>query len=145
MTVTATTEAEATVTVLAETFPECFRVLGIRRRPIKIGIDQDIAARLAGAVTPEALVQGLRYYCNSIDYLEHMIKGTWRVDLDGNAVGEVTAEEELHSKEKIAARKAGRARRKAEIERANAPKKLSLSDLKEAAQRRRQALEEAGA
>jgi sRNA-binding protein len=65
-----------------------------------------------------------------------MLKGAWRADLDGNMAGEVTAEQEVAAKAKIAAIKAKHAKRKLEIARANAPKRLSLADLKEAARRR---------
>jgi sRNA-binding protein len=64
-----------------------------RRRPLKIGINQDIVAALDGAITAEELKLGLSRYCSNIGYPRACREGTPRIDLNGNAVGAVTAEQ----------------------------------------------------
>jgi ProP effector len=83
---------------LAERFPLAFMAKGAPTKiPLKIGIDKDILARVTDI--PRAL---LRYaigdYTTGPKYARAMVAGTQRVDLDGNHVGEVTAEQEAHSK-----------------------------------------------
>jgi sRNA-binding protein len=95
-------------------------------------------------------------YCSSDGYLERVLTGSWRVDLEGKPAGAVSADDEKHAK----AKRAGiRIRREAVMaaaipqaaasrahERALAPKeepgpgpkRLSLADLREAARRRRE-------
>jgi sRNA-binding protein len=41
----------AVLELLAETFPACFSVYEVRRRPLKVGIHTDILKGLDGAVT----------------------------------------------------------------------------------------------
>jgi hypothetical protein len=53
---------------LAERWPRAFAVYQYRRRPLKIGIDNDIAAA-AGAITTDELKAALRFYCGNIGYL----------------------------------------------------------------------------
>jgi sRNA-binding protein len=80
----------AIITMLAERWPAVFAVRDAKRRPLAIGIRDDILA----ALDPKELVGALRYYCRSVGYLSHMRSGAWRHDLDGNVVGTVMAEEQ---------------------------------------------------
>src|SRR5262245_17945389 len=47
-------------------------------------------------------------YCSSDGYLERVLTGAWRVDLEGKPAGVVTAEDERHAKAKRAGIKAKR-------------------------------------
>ena len=60
-------EAVAMITLLEERFPACFAVLERRRRPLKIGIHQDIIA--AVGVAPAELGRALQRYTRSDGYL----------------------------------------------------------------------------
>src|SRR5215813_13806724 len=96
------TTVAAVITLLAETFPRCFSVWQGRRRPLKLKIHLDIQAALDGAVTPAELHRALGIYCSNPAYLEHTRNGAWRLDLDGNPAGTVTADEEAHAKATLA-------------------------------------------
>jgi sRNA-binding protein len=37
-------------------------------------------------------------YCNSEGYLERVLTGAWRVDLEGKPIGAVSADDEKHGK-----------------------------------------------
>jgi ProP effector len=87
---------------LAETFPQTF-VLEKHRphRPLKVGIGTDLRARCP-EVYPPALRAVLNTYTRRVMYLEAMVAGAARVDLDGNPAGEVTAGEAEHAVAKLA-------------------------------------------
>ena len=61
---------------LVEAFPSCFFVYGQRRRPLKIGIFD---------------------YTRAGGYLRACVEGADRIDLEGNAVGTVTAQQIAHA------------------------------------------------
>src|SRR4029077_16549476 len=148
-------ESKAVITVLAAKFPKCFAVPDTRRRPLKVGIDNLLAA-LGGAIRRTELIRALAMYCSSEGYLERVLTGAWRVDLEGKPSDAVSPEDEKHAK----AKQAGiRTRREAVMAAAIAqtaasriqgpalaakaepgpgPKRLSLADLREAARRRRE-------
>jgi ProP effector len=146
---------KAVITVLAAKFPKCFAVSDTRRRPLKVGIDADLLAALGGSIRRTELIRALAMYCSSEGYLEGVLTGAWRVDLEGKPAGVVSADDEKHAK----AKQAGiRTRREAvtaaaitqaaasrahgpalaKEEPAPGPKRLSLGDLREAARRRRE-------
>lgn len=83
------------VEFLAEKFPKCFVVKG-ECKPLKIGLFNDLAERVC-AETPELsktrLRHALRFYTTRWNYLEAFKEGAARVDLDGNEVDTVTAEQ----------------------------------------------------
>jgi ProP effector len=148
--------SKAVISVLAAKFPKCFAVPDTRRRPLKVGIDADLLAALGGAIRRTELIRALAMYCSSEGYLERVLTGAWRVDLQGKPAGVVSADDEKHAK----AKQAGiRARREAgmaaaitqaaasrahepafapKAEPGPGPKRLSLADLREAARRRRE-------
>jgi ProP effector len=114
-----------------------FFVYERRRKPLKLKIHLDLQAALDGAITPDELHRALRFYCGNEGYLRGLLKGARRVDLAGNPVGTVTADEEDNAKQKLAAMEAKRTRRKqAMAQQKAAPKRLSLGDLKAAARAR---------
>jgi ProP effector len=146
---------KAVITVLAAKFPKCFAVPDTRRRPLKVGIDADLLAALGGTIRRTELIRALAMYCSSEGYLEGVLTGAWRVDLEGKPAGAVSADDEKHAK----AKRAGiRIRREAVMgaapqgaaSRAQGPalaakaepgpglKHLSLADLREAARQRRE-------
>jgi ProP effector len=156
-------DARAAIVLLSELFPRAFFVHEAKRKPLKLGIRDDIIATVNGAIHPHELVSALRMYCNNMAYLAHQRAGTPRIDLDGNPAGAVTSAEAAAAAEKLAARvlKAGAARAKAKLaENSGAqgygtsipsrdlaisaaaptePKRLGLADLKQLAVVRRQA------
>jgi ProP effector len=100
------TRAKALIAVLAAKLPKCFAVPDTRRRPLKVGIDADLLAALSGTIPRTDLVRALAMYCSSHGYLERVLNGAWRIDLQGNPAGVVTAEDERHAKAKRAGIKA---------------------------------------
>jgi ProP effector len=129
----------AVIALLAETFPKCFAVYQGRRRPLKLKIHLDIQAALDGAITPAELHKALGVYCSNQAYLGHTRNGAWRLDLDGNPAGTVTADEEGHAKATLAGMRAKKEARAAAATATAQPaipqpaKRLSLADLKAAA------------
>jgi ProP effector len=87
------------IAYLSELFPTCFIATG-EARPLKIGIFQDLAARLADdtRVSKTVLRSALRQYTSSWRYLHGLRPGMIRVDLDGNPAGELTEEHVEHAK-----------------------------------------------
>ena len=93
------TNSKELIAYLSELFPACFISAG-EARPLKIGIFQDLAARLADdtRVSKTLLRSGLRQYTSSWRYLHGLRPGVLRVDLDGNPAGELTEEHVTHAK-----------------------------------------------
>jgi ProP effector len=87
---------------LAAKFPKCFAVPDARRRPLKVGIDADLLAALGGSIRRTELIRALAMYCSSDGYLERVLTGAWRVDLEGKPAGAVSADDEKHAKAKQA-------------------------------------------
>lgn len=87
------------IAYLAERFPKCFVASG-EAKPLKIGIFQDLAARLEDdpCVSKTLLRTALRQYTSSWRYLHGLKAGQSRVDLDGEACGELTQEHVDHAK-----------------------------------------------
>jgi sRNA-binding protein len=102
------TRAKALIAVLAAKFPKCFAVPDTRRRPLKVGIDADLLATLSGTIPRTDLIRALAMYCSSHGYLERVLNGAWRIDLQGNPAGVVTADDERHAAAKSADIKAKR-------------------------------------
>jgi ProP effector len=69
---------------LRKYFRKPFFIYGARRKPLKLGIRDEIVARLDGAVEPPELALALCLHCRSIGYLRAMRPGAARIDLDGN-------------------------------------------------------------
>jgi len=92
-----------------------------------------------GAITAAELHRALGLYCSNEAYLGNTRKGAWRLDLDGNPAGTVTADEEAHAKATLAGIRAKKEARTAAAKAAAQPailqpaKRLSLADLKAAA------------
>jgi len=82
------------IAYLAEKFPTCFSIEG-HAKPLKIGIFQDLAEKLAGdeTVSKTRLRQALRHYTSSWRYLKAIKVGSFRVDIDGNDSAEIDQEQ----------------------------------------------------
>src|SRR5262245_31953398 len=125
----------AAVAALAARFPLCFFTEEAHRQPLKIGIRADAVAGIGAAMTRSEVANGLRHYTGSIGYLRATLTGAKRIDLDGNVAGAVTPEEEAGAREKLQER-ATRPKAKTTSAGAGTPKRLTLADLKLAAQER---------
>jgi ProP effector len=95
-------DIDAALARLAEAFPQTF-VLEKHRphRPLKVGIAADISARCP-AVERRVLSVALRVYTRRVMYLQSLVEGAARVDLDGEAAGEVTARDAEYAAAKLA-------------------------------------------
>ncbi len=82
------------IAYLAEKFPACFSTEG-HAKPLKIGIFQDLAEKLADdeTVSKTRLRQALRHYTSSWRYLKAIKVGSFRVDIDGNNSAEIDQEQ----------------------------------------------------
>jgi len=103
------------IAYIAERFPLCFTLEG-EAKPLKIGIFQDLAERLSDdeKVSKTQLRAALRQYTSSWRYLHGVKAGAHRVDLDGNACGELEAEHIEHAQTELAESKARAAARRKE-------------------------------
>ncbi len=102
------------IAYIAECFPKCFTLEG-EAKPLKIGIFQDLAERLAedSKVSKTQLRAALRQYTSSWRYLHGVKPGAERVDLDGNSCGAIEQEHVEHAQTALAESKAKvQARRK---------------------------------
>src|SRR6478609_7923914 len=95
-------DIQTTLTRLVEAFPQTFVAeKHLPHRPLKVGIAADIGARCPD-LKRGTLAVTLAAYARRIGYLESVVAGAVRVDLDGNAAGEVTAKEAEHAAGKLA-------------------------------------------
>ena len=132
--------ATATIERLAATFPKAFFVFEGRRKPLQVGIRNDIIAKIV--IETRELNRALRFYTRNVGYLRGLRAGVARIDLDGNPIGTVTAEQAQAAAEEIKRRRAktsaagnGATPRVSTTPR---PPRITLSDLRAAAARRRQ-------
>ncbi len=128
------------IAYIAECFPKCFTLEG-EAKPLKIGIFQDLAERLGEdpKVSKTQLRAALRQYTSSWRYLHGVKPGAVRVDLDGNACGELEEEHVEHAKAALAESKARvDARRKEQGKKAREEAKAAKPKAKKAQPRRPQ-------
>lgn len=115
------------IAYIAECFPKCFTLEG-EAKPLKIGIFQDLAERLAEdeKVSKTQLRAALRQYTSSWRYLHGVKPGAVRVDLDGNECGVLEEEHVEHAKTTLAESKARvNARRKEQAQKAKQERRLT--------------------
>ncbi|RUO81289.1 RNA chaperone ProQ [Idiomarina tyrosinivorans] len=107
------TKSKDIIAYLAEQFPECFSISG-DAKPLKIGIFEDLAARLADddKVSKTRLRTALRHYTNSWRYLRSVKVGSQRVNLAGEPVAAVEEEHQQHAQETLKESRAKAAERK---------------------------------
>jgi ProP effector len=88
----------AVISLLAEKWPCCFSIPESRRRPLKLGIREDVLAALDGAIPAGKVSAALRWYVSSPEYQRRLVHGAWRVDLNGRPAGTVSEEDEAHAR-----------------------------------------------
>lgn len=140
-------DALVLVGLLCERFPNAFFAFQKRRKPLKIGIDRDIADRLGDAIDRKTLALALRLYTHNFFYRMAQKAGHARIDLDGNPCGEVSEADAASAAKDVANRKAAAAKQpqslrkpaetEPEIKPAPTPPRDGLASLKAAAQRRK--------
>ena len=82
---------------LAEQFPRTFAAAKhLPHRPLKVGIAADVQERCSD-IDRRDLAAALAAYTHRIAYLQAIVSGADRIDLDGNPVGEVTASDAAHA------------------------------------------------
>src|SRR6478735_3162935 len=91
------------VVTLAERFPDTFSVFHNRRKPLKIGIRRDLSELLGATIDQKMLSAALRFYTSNPGYLRAQRVGADRIDLDGHAVGTVSADEAATAQQRLAA------------------------------------------
>ena len=123
------TSSKEVINFLAETYPKCFSIVG-DAKPIKIGIFQDLAARLSeeSKVSKTLLRSSLRHYTNSWRYLHSVKEGAFRVDLEGNNDAPIEKEHADHAKVQLEESKAKVAERRKEQSAKKAPAKKSYKN-----------------
>ena len=90
-------QINATLTRLAEQFPQTFVLeKHMPHRPLKVGIAPDIQAALPD-LDRRALFVALKVYTHRLVYLQAVVVGAERVDLDGKPAGQVIASEAEHA------------------------------------------------
>lgn len=108
---------DATIALLAATWPATFSIYERKRRPLKIGIRDEILAAIGGTIELEELTAALRRYTGNTCYLRAMFigaPGIPRIGLDGQPCGEVTPEQAATAAARLASYAAARRRRMAE-------------------------------
>ena len=129
-------DISAALEILSEAFPRAFALYERRRRPLKIGIHADIAARCP-ALTPREIGRALQLYTGSRGYLQAVAFGSARVDLDGNPAGSITAEHRERARLRLLERAERRARRQVALQAQSERSGDGVAALKIAAQRRK--------
>ncbi len=109
------TTSKQVLAYIAECFPNCFTLEG-EARPLKIGIFFFFSERLSDdpKVSKTQLRSALRQYTSSWRYLYGVKPGASRVDLDGNACGDIEQEHIDHAQKALAESKAKVAERRKE-------------------------------
>ena len=103
--------AEAAIELFRELFPRAFP-LHRARVPLENGIEAKIFPTVRGAMTPREVSDAVRFYTSSAAYLRCLRPGAKRIDLAGNPVGIVTAEEAGRAAETLGTRLLKAANRK---------------------------------
>jgi len=81
---------------LIRMYPGAFKNFKSAKLPLKVGIRADILAAMPD-VEPKLIEAALREYCYRRDYQRYLTEGAGRVNLQGEVVGTVSAEEARHA------------------------------------------------
>lgn len=103
-------KAEAGRAMLAAIFPKCFAGKGEKKVPLKIGIFKDIRA-LRRDIPYRVVKAALHDYTSGALYLKATVAGAARINLDGDAVDVVTAEQAAWAAERLKKNNAAKRRR----------------------------------
>jgi hypothetical protein len=90
----------------ARLWPNCFYLDEEQRRPLKIGIGEDLVAVMAPAIRAKRISTAdisvaLAHYVNSRGYLVNCVFNAARIDLSGGPVGRVGYRQSLYATERI--------------------------------------------
>src|SRR5262245_57145398 len=99
----------AVISLLAEKWPSCFSTIECGRRPLKLGIRDDVLAALDGAISEGKVSAALRWDGSAPEYQRPRLHGVWRVDLNGRPAGTDSQEDEAHARAQLSAIEAKRA------------------------------------
>jgi ProP effector len=91
---------EAAIRILAERWPKCFAVDEKRRRPLKVGIADEVHALLPDIDLSTALA----LYARSTSYMKALVADAVRIGLDGEPAGTVSAVHEAFARRELAKR-----------------------------------------
>jgi ProP effector len=91
-------ECERAIEALSEAYPKTFVLTGKARKPLKIGIEDDIKAELLKSADNELrfydIDDALEWYRSHVGYqLACAVPGATRFDLEGKAAGKITEAE----------------------------------------------------
>lgn len=101
---------EKTRAVLTAAFPKAFLPKGYIKKPLKIGIFQDIV-NLGSEISKKRLRNALRDYTSGPLYLKALKAGTPRINLEGDEDGFVSSAHAIHAEKELAAINAKKARK----------------------------------
>lgn len=94
------------ITRLAELYPNAFFADGRKVRPLAVGILKELQAAREGeaghGLSMQDLRRALRYYTQGAAYHRAVARGDARINLTGEAAGEVTEEQKTHAEAKLA-------------------------------------------
>lgn len=96
--------AHETRAKLAARFPKCFADFMHPKRPLKIGIYNDLLAK-APDLGPWSLQLAIRDYVNGKTYLAACVEGAPRIDLNGDEAGFVSNHAAAHARTLLARRR----------------------------------------
>jgi sRNA-binding protein len=82
-------------------------------RPLKLRIQADIQQRAPGTFARKALSAFLHRHTGSTAYLNALVRGSSRLDLDGQPAGEISEEHRQAAREELARRRANHEARRA--------------------------------
>lgn len=88
--------------LLIQELPQCFKK-GDQKQPLCIGIHIQVHSHYKDddRFEPKALQDGLNRYFNGIKYLKKIIEGVPRIDIHGQQVGIVTANEAAYARDRL--------------------------------------------
>ena len=92
---------QSIIEFLASRYPNTFYVYERRRKPLKVGIYDDIVADLGDTIPKSDLARALRSYTGNSYYLTAFKEGAARRDLNGIAVGTVTDKQVRHAQRQL--------------------------------------------
>lgn len=132
--------ALVTIEALQERWAKAFFLPQHLRRPLKVGIRQDIVAAGFDA-TPAELSSAMRVYCNNRFYMARLRPNVLRIDLNGEPAGFVNSIDAKRADDELMRRRV-KAEARRQVARlpvhgspaptSEKPRRLSLADLKSA-------------
>jgi sRNA-binding protein len=127
--------------MLMQNFPKVFAPFSAwKRLPLKIGIHDDIIAAMPGVAVSD-IGTAMRIYTTTHAYLRSLIEGAERIDLAGQPAGIVTADTAEFARASLAGLLERRSPPAATSSPAPKAKRVTLADLRTAAERRRKSSE----